>query len=166
MSRVTRSSNDNPMAAMPLARIHRQLAVHGNIRTSKSGMKCSGHSSAASPNARPSWTTMHDTKVFTVRIPMRGVVLNWNVSEALSGSYEGYIAGWHATLACSTDAWHVRDQNRSLTLRLGAATGQPAFALVPCAFGSLFVHLAEDFRQELPLWRVWLHCWSSRYFSK
>ena len=41
--------------------------------------------------------------------------------EGIERSYEGYIAGWHTTLACSTDAWHVRDLNRSLTLKLGAA---------------------------------------------
>jgi|HubBroStandDraft_1064217.scaffolds.fasta_scaffold00518_13 hypothetical protein len=59
------------MAAMPLARIQRQLAVHGNIRTSKSGMNFSGQSSAASPNVRPSWTPAHSPKALTVSIPMR-----------------------------------------------------------------------------------------------
>lgn len=58
------------MAVMPLARIARQLAVHGNIKISKSGMNLSGQHSPASPNARPSWTTMHSTKLFTVMIPM------------------------------------------------------------------------------------------------
>jgi hypothetical protein len=59
------------MAAMPLARIQRRLAAHGNIRMSKSGVNLSGHSSAASPKARPSWTPAHNPKVFMARIPMR-----------------------------------------------------------------------------------------------
>jgi hypothetical protein len=59
------------MAAMPLARIQRQLAFHGNIRTSKSGLNLFGQSSVASPNVRPSWTPAHSTKAFTVSIPMR-----------------------------------------------------------------------------------------------
>jgi hypothetical protein len=59
------------MAAMPLARIARQLAAQGNIRMSKSGMNLFGQRSAASPKARPSWTPAHNSKVFTARIPMR-----------------------------------------------------------------------------------------------
>ncbi len=59
------------MAAMPLVRIQLQLAFHGNIRTSKSGMKLFGQRSAASPNVRTSWTPAHSTKAFTVSIPMR-----------------------------------------------------------------------------------------------
>ncbi len=70
-SRVTRSSNANPMAAMPLARIARLLAAQGNIRSSKSGMNLFGQSSAASPKARPSWTPTHSPKVFMASIPMR-----------------------------------------------------------------------------------------------
>jgi hypothetical protein len=59
------------MAAMPLARIQRRLAAHGNIRMSKSGVNLSGHSSAASPKARPNWTAVHNPKVFIARFPMR-----------------------------------------------------------------------------------------------
>jgi hypothetical protein len=59
------------MAAMPLVRIQRQLAFHGNIRTSKSGMNLFGQSSVASPNVKTSWAPAHSTKVFTVSSPMR-----------------------------------------------------------------------------------------------
>jgi hypothetical protein len=59
------------MAAMPLARIQRPLAFHGNIRISKSGMNLFGQMSAASPNVRTSWTPAHSTKAFTVSISMR-----------------------------------------------------------------------------------------------
>jgi len=55
------------MAAIPFARIARQLAAQGNIRISKSGMNVSGHNNPASPNATPSWTTKHSSKLFTVR---------------------------------------------------------------------------------------------------
>ena len=58
------------MAAMPWARIQRQLAAHGNIKMSKSGMNLPGQSRAASPKARPSWTPAHNPKVFMARIPM------------------------------------------------------------------------------------------------
>jgi hypothetical protein len=73
VSRVTRSSSDKPMAAMPLARIARQLAAQGNIKISKSGMNLSGQNNPASPNARPSWTTKHSPRLFTVPNPMREV---------------------------------------------------------------------------------------------
>jgi len=84
---MTRSSSENPMAAMPFARIPRQLAAQGNIRVSKSGMNLSGHNSPAIPNAKPSWTTKHSPKLFMARIPMREF-LHWNVREAITGSYE------------------------------------------------------------------------------
>ena len=73
------------MAAMPLARIQRLLAVHGNIRTSKIGMNLSGHSSAANPNVRPNWTPAHSPKVFTVRIPMRELLLSLERERGIEG---------------------------------------------------------------------------------
>ena len=51
------------MAAMPLARIARQLAAQGNIRISNSGMNLSGQNSPASPNVRPNWTIKHRPKI-------------------------------------------------------------------------------------------------------
>lgn len=66
--RVIRSSSANPMAPIPLARIARQLAAQGNIKISKSGMNLSGQNSAASPNARPNWTTRHSPKLFMAMI--------------------------------------------------------------------------------------------------
>ena len=54
------------MAAILFARIARQLAAHGNNKISNSGMNLSGQNNPASPNAKPSWTTKHSAKVFTV----------------------------------------------------------------------------------------------------
>jgi hypothetical protein len=78
---------------MLLARIARRLSAHGNIKTSKSGMNLSGQNSPAIPNATASWTTKYSHKSFTVNIPMRQISFHWNVTEALRGSYEGYVLG-------------------------------------------------------------------------
>jgi len=59
------------MAAMPLARMARQLAAQGNIRISNSGMNLSGQNSPASPNVTPNWTIKHNPKLFTVMIPLQ-----------------------------------------------------------------------------------------------
>jgi len=63
------SNNDNPIAASPLARTALELGAQGNIRISKSGMNLSGQNNPASPNPKPSCTTRHTPKVFTVEFP-------------------------------------------------------------------------------------------------
>jgi len=92
--RVRRSSSETPMAAMPFARIARQLATQGNIKVSNSGMNFSGHNSPAIPNAIPSWTTKHSPKLFTARDSNERIPFHWNVKEASRGSYQGFFAGW------------------------------------------------------------------------
>jgi hypothetical protein len=82
------------MAAMPFARIARQLATQGNIKVSNSGMNFSGHNSPAIPNAIPSWTTKHSPKLFTARDSNERIPFHWNVKEASRGSYQGFFAGW------------------------------------------------------------------------
>jgi hypothetical protein len=59
------------MAAMPLARIARQLAAQGNIKISNSGMNLAGHNSPASPDIRPICITKHSPRWFKVMTPMR-----------------------------------------------------------------------------------------------
>src|ERR1700689_4228754 len=83
------------MAAMPLARIARQLTAQGNIKTSKSGMNLSGQNNPASPNARPSWTTKHSPKLFTVTNPMRGFLF-----IGREKGIEGKLRRLHCRMSC------------------------------------------------------------------
>jgi hypothetical protein len=124
-SRVTRTSNANPMAAMPLARIARLLAAQGNIRSSKSGMNLFGQSSAASPKARPSWTPAHSPKVFMASIPMR---------EFYPLEREGGIDGQLRRLPRSANRASRRDRaDRFSPAQRSCSSGWPSHRPLPLA---------------------------------
>src|SRR3984885_2500960 len=72
---LTKSTKKHPIAAMLLARIARQFAAQGNIKTSNSGRSLSGHNNPATPNARHIWTMRQSSKAFISKIPFVGLPL-------------------------------------------------------------------------------------------
>jgi hypothetical protein len=89
------------MATMPFTRIARQLAAQGNIRISKSGMNLSGHNKSCQPECQTQLDNKAQPQIVHGNDPNERIPFHWNAKEALGESYDGYVGGSHASLACS-----------------------------------------------------------------
>jgi hypothetical protein len=111
--RMTRSSNDKPMAAMLFARTARPLATHGNSRMSKSGASLSGQNNPANPNVSPNWTKKHTAKLFMVRISNGRVPFSLERSRGVGGKLRRCLPDNRQARSCKGTPCHLTCKSRT-----------------------------------------------------
>jgi hypothetical protein len=81
------------MAAIPFARIARQLAAQGNIKVSKSGMNFSGPQYPCQLECHSELDDKAQPQIIHGQCSSDRIPFHWNVREASRRSYQGFRCG-------------------------------------------------------------------------